>query len=742
MIRTQDQWLRASYSDTALEGETVQLSWRDDKPLTGPDEPFLKPGEGLVFDRHCRLYRSVPDEGRVERLLWVQEDRLRPTSVSQEPVNIFASGDEEQLGDFSFTGAAQPKVMTLRALAVDDDQRLFVADSSGKRILIYDLWSRRLLRAVPLAAEPLDMAAAGRAVYVLLAGPAGLIQLTARSEPHPRPLPGGLIAPACIAISPKKELFVLDQRGEAQAHVVSLTRPAEVILVPFATDIEFQATDQVTARACTAESCVLVIARRAGESFRRFCVGEKPPAELLPITADNYQGLGIVRTPEGRIGFWTKYGFRQAVSARRRYWPEGAVTTFRLDSGEFQTNWGRLFLDACIPKDSQIVVRCITADEPPEDAAIPRSNPRNIEKVEVHRDDLSPPMPPDSLNTQLKLALAQTLHRRASGRELPWVRPAPDDQFETYEAPVMAGPGRYLWLRLELNGNTRTTPRFKALRVEYPGHDYLRRIPKMFSRDEGVASFLQRYLAIFEGVLGELEAKADARAALLDPRSAPAEILPWLASFVGLLLDERMAHAPRPNGTEDVRRTLIAQATWLFRFRGTIPGLSRFLKIYLGIDTILIEKYRTRGLGGAIIGDPAEVSSSSVLGAGFRVGGAIGTDITETLSGSVEDAFETHAHRFSVVIPALLTTEQQEVVRQILEFHRPAHTIVEVCTVGAGMRVGRGLHVELTSIVGRSGGFTQLQLGASTLGRGSVVGRPEAGTVIGGSRIGKDSRAG
>ena len=73
---------------------------------------------------------------------------------------------------------------------------------------------------------------------------------------------------------------------------------------------------------------------------------------------------------------------------------------------------------------------------------------------------------------------------------------------------------------------------------------------------------------------------------------------------------------------------------------------------------------------------------------------------------------------------------------------RPAHTLVEVCTVGAGMRVGRGLHVELTSIIGRSGEFTQLQLGAARLGRGSVVGKSEAGTSIGGSHIGWDSRVG
>ncbi len=230
---------------------------------------------------------------------------------------------------------------------------------------------------------------------------------------------------------------------------------------------------------------------------------------------------------------------------------------------------------------------------------------------------------------------------------------------------------------------------------------------------------------------------------MLDPRSAPAEILPWLASFVGLLLDERMGHAPRPGGKiEDVRRTLIAEATWLFRFRGTVPGLRHFVEIYLGIQTILIEKFRARGLGGALLSDSGGLSSNSILGAGFRVGGAIGEDETQLLSGSIEDAFDTHAHRFSLIIPASLTSEQLDVVKQILDLHRPAHTLVDVCTVGAGMRVGRGLHVELTSIIGRNGGFSQLQLGNAMLGRGAILGRPDAGTVIGGSRLGEDSRVG
>jgi len=746
LMRTHDQWLRASHDQTALEGEVVQLYWGDEKGGgAGEADPFVARGAGLAFDEHCRLYHSVPAEGRVERLLWAAHDPLQPPSQQSAPVDLCATDLSAALGDFALHEAAPTALLEPRGLAVDEENRLFVAETGARRILIYDLWSKRLLRRVQFKQQPLDLATDGRTVYALLTGPPGLVKLTARTGPQAVAWPNEIAEPSRLAIAPSGELFILEHAGSAQARVVKFDKPGEALAVKFATDIEFQTGDPLLAQSCTGADQVLVMARRPDEDFLRFCVGASSPnewSELPPLKARNYDGLGIALAPDGRIAFWTKHGLRHAVAARLRYLPQGSVITHRLDSGEFHTVWGRIFLDACIPKGTSITVRCISADEPPTDAPIARARPANTNATPPH-DEQSPPLPPQSLAEQLEQATERPLHRRETGRELPWVRLAENDPFETYEAPVLAAPGRYLWLRLELRGDTRTTPRLRALRVEYPTHDYLRRIPQTFSRDEQVAAFLRRYLALFEGALGELEAEADARRALLDPRSAPTEVLPWLAGFLGLSFDERMARAPRPGGqTMDVRRALIAEATWLFRFRGTVRGLSRFLEIYLGVMPILIEKFRVRGLGGALLGSSSALAANSVLGAGFRVGGAIGESETQTLAGTIEDAFATHAHRFAVIIPTALTAEQSDVVGQILELHRPAHTLVEVCTVDAGMRVGRGLHVALTSIIGRSGGFAQLQLGESMLGRGAILGRPEPGTTIGGSQLGRDSRVG
>lgn len=712
LVRTLDQWARAAHAGTEIDAADggVELARLPVEPTPGGGAPAE--AAGLAFDHECRLYRSVPAAGHVERQLWAAADPLGPPASEPAPVDLLV-GPAPPAGNFSPVAPGPPPLLTPRGLAVDCNDYLFVAESGADRVLVYDIWNGRLLRRIGIA-EPLDLAATADGVLCVL-GDGGLARLGARSEPVdlvlriPTTTPAGATARR-VAAAPNGEIAVLLVDGSGRGWVALQAGSAVFPPVDGATDLEFTGDGE------------LVVAAAPGEDFTRLRIEGDAVVTDAPLKGRGYDGSAIVRTPAGEIAFWTDRGLRMAVVARPRYVTDGRVTTYRLDSGEYHTDWGRVFLDACIPSGCDLRVLFATADDVADEPTIARTPPPNLD-APIVRPDLSPPMMPLALAPP-EDAAGLPLHRRETGRELPWARFTANDAFETYEAPVNASPGRYLWVTLVLHGTGHATPRVRCLRAEHPSHDLLRRLPKAFSRDTAIASFLRRYLAVFDGTLGDLESRADARDILLDPHATPEEALPWLASFLGLTLDERWPFA--------ARRELTAEAPQLWRTRGTVAGLTRFLELYLGREPVLIEHFRLRGLGGALLtNERSSLYAGAVVGANLRVGGAVGESGAEPLSGDTADAFATHAHRFSVLVPAVLDASGLEVVADILRTQRPAHTIVDVCTVAAGMRVGYGLHVGLLSVIGRTGGFETLRLGATRIGRADIVGRPAPGAKLG-----------
>ena len=289
---------------------------------------------------------------------------------------------------------------------------------------------------------------------------------------------------------------------------------------------------------------------------------------------------------------------------------------------------------------------------------------------------------------------------------------------------------------LRLVGDGRTSPTVHELRVEHAAHDLVRRLPEIYADDGPDPSFLHRYLALFDGLLHDLDQRSVHRDLLVDPASTPVEALGWLASFVGLVLDDRW--------TETARRRLVAEIVPLYRLRGTVWALSRYVELFLEVAPIIVEHYRLRGAGGPILGGDPALSSRSVLGAGFRVGGEVGSLADEPLDPDDDRAsvFATHAHRFSVLVPRSLSAEEDAAVRHILDTERPAHTDYDMCTVDAGMRVGDGLHLGLSSIVGPTGGFDSAVTGLSLLGRGTLLGGRTSGVAVEAGRVGTTARVG
>ncbi len=258
--------------------------------------------------------------------------------------------------------------------------------------------------------------------------------------------------------------------------------------------------------------------------------------------------------------------------------------------------WHRLFLDACIPPGDEVIVESRAAEREDE---LPHAPWRR--EPALHLRSIGPERPFAAMARGLLPTNAASALQSGIG---------------TWELLFQNAAGRYLELRLTLRGSGRSTPRLGALRVYYPRFSYLERyLPAVYREDPSSASFLDRYLANFEGFLTDLEGRIAAAEILFDTRTAPAEALDWLAAWLGSALDEEWDEARR--------RLFLAHAVALYRRRGTPRGLLQAIRLAIdecpdeelfaeddgeelgaGFGVRLVEAHRARLLPAAAAGDP------------------------------------------------------------------------------------------------------------------------------------------
>lgn len=100
---------------------------------------------------------------------------------------------------------------------------------------------------------------------------------------------------------------------------------------------------------------------------------------------------------------------------------------------------------------------------------------------------------------------------------------------------------------------------------------YLQYLPAIYQDDPFAEQFLLPFEVVFTGfenLLSEIDR-------YFDPAETDSDFLPWLATWVALVLDEEW--------DEQRRRQLIDEAVELYRWRGTVKGLKRYLEIYTGL---------------------------------------------------------------------------------------------------------------------------------------------------------------
>jgi phage tail-like protein len=384
--------------------------------------------------------------------------------------------------------------------------------------------------------------------------------------------------------------------------------------------------------------------------------------------------------------------------------PFGTFTSGALDSTIYRCRWHRVVVRADVPAGTFLAVRTFTSEAPKSDEEIAALPADRWSEAVVHD---------------------------GAGH---------DD----WDCLVRSPEGRFLWLRLELEGTGALTPGVEAVTITYPRQTSTDYLPGIYRRQPGGDDFVERFLAIFDRTFADLAAEVDDLARYADPLATPAgedggkDFLTWLASWIGLSLER---HWP-----VDRRRRLVAEASWLFAHRGTVAGLRRHLEIYLGYAPRILEHYRLRHwlyTGDARLGDSSTLWGSAIvnrlqLDVHSRLGGVQLVDTHDPL----RDPFWVYAHAFTVFVPGPEDDDgRRHALERIIELAKPAHTKAVLRVVEPRLRVGQAM-VGLDTVIGSYPRRTVE--GSSRLGYDSVLGTepdpPQPPSLqIGARRIGADT---
>jgi len=427
-----------------------------------------------------------------------------------------------------------------------------------------------------------------------------------------------------------------------------------------------------------------------------------------------------------------------------------------LDSGIPQVEWHRLYLEASIPSDCGIKVYLSTSDSnvAPDDSShwqefrfgrlyaseVSREIPRAAwvpipSEIPYHPGYL--PCEPERSNRGLFTVLIQRCDR-----------------------PVRAMKGRFLWVRVELEGDGRATPELFALRAYAPRFSYVDNyLPELYresllgseaeksfeagsDRATTPADFLERFLFNFEGMMTVLEDRIAASWLLTDPSTTPPDSLAWLADWIGLTLDNGLP-------TERQRR-MVSSASELYRRRGTAKGLELALDIATGGAVsrghlIVLEEWRLRRTLATILGadladeeDPLlagmAVSGNSYVGDTLIVGSdtqkeflalfgpqvidpnEVAPEGEKTEAEELKEFLHKLTHRVTVLVHSQAYRNEMGLIRRIVGLESPAHIISRVVEADYSFLVGLAGLVGIDTYLSVEDRPAAVRIGASHVG--------------------------
>jgi phage tail-like protein len=303
----------------------------------------------------------------------------------------------------------------------------------------------------------------------------------------------------------------------------------------------------------------------------------------------------------------------------------------------------------------------------------------------------------------------------------------------------------FLFVGAIFRSDQSATPRLMQMRADFDEPGYLPYLPVIYRQPIADADFVRRFLLLFQGIFDDIECEVDSLPRYFDPYSAPVEALPWLAGWLAVDLDhaEPLARI----------RAAIAGAFRRYEWRGTAEGLKLALLEDAGVHANIVQPI----VNASFWAFPGDTSCSGVpstptgvqLGAttnlpSMQPGGAVLGSTAEldhsyliTDAAFGEPLFDGSAYQFIVEVyrSEIDSRTRLELVREVVEREKPAHTMWRLSIIEPAMRIGFQARTGIDSIV--AGTPRPSSLGVED-GSGGLRLSGSPAPRVGASRLGQD----
>ena len=423
-------------------------------------------------------------------------------------------------------------------------------------------------------------------------------------------------------------------------------------------------------------------ARLGDSKFKHASIAELQRAfEPTGLTAANDDGFcieqcGAEGLPVAQCFGWNGEPLEQPIAppAKPQLYRQGQLLTRAIDCGVPRCRWHRVRVDADVPSGTSLEIAVATGEPPAKGAPATQGDP--------------------ALETGWETFSAGVPHHSD------WqVAPAGSLDFL-----VDQPPGRVLYVRLRLKGNGQVSPVVRRVRLDFPRVTSLELLPPVYRDNPSAEDFTERFLSLFDASLADLDRAIERAPALLDPAGVPADVLPWLGSFLDLAFD--------PAWKVDLRREVLAALPDLYRRRGTISGLTDTIKLIFGVTPAIQELATERAWGSVAKPGAGKSLNAAQLGmvrlfgksrARFRLNtSALGKAPLRSYGNPDHDPLLAQAFRLRVLIPPLVvnTAAARQSLEQLVVSQKPAHTVASIRFGGDGFLLGDKSAIGVDTIFG------------------------------------------